>query len=524
MKKIKKVLAMIMAMAMIMGLGMTAFAANPGDDDIVGTSDDTGIITVSGITAEPEITVTAYKIVDAVYDANDNFTGYDARYDVIDDVTNISQDELNAIIADINSGDLTVPVISEEMNTTDETSYSAEVPVGTYLVMISGAETKVYNPVVVSVSYQNDEGVNIIDEGSVSVIADGNAWVKVSGVPTVDKVIDDGTDDGVKGDSADIGDIVNYDVTISPIPNYGGDHPVLNVVDTLSAGLDYEENSLTVKIVKADGTEIPLTNGTDYTLVTKGKTIAVDFVVGGEYTLNEYVGEAAVIEYQAKVTAAAVVNEDGNNNDVVLNYSKDSKVDGDDGTDEDKTYTYTFDIDGNTTGTKEIITKVGEDEDSEALAGAVFGLYTDEEATQLYTSDKYVDGCKVTSDGEGQLYITGLEEGTYYLKEISAPKEYSVNTHIFEVVINAEYNADGTLESWDYTVDGTKVAEFTVTHDAGTTTAAPNITGIDIENTKLVNLPSTGGIGTTIFTIGGIVIMVAAAGLYFANRRKNNAE
>lgn len=231
-------------------------------------------------------------------------------------------------------------------------------------------------------------------------------------------MIDDGSDDGIKGDSADIGDIVNYDVTINPIPNYGGDHPVLNVVDTLSAGLDYVEGSLTVKIG-----ETSLTEGTDYTLAVSGQEITVDFVVADEYKLNSYVGQSVVIEYSAEVTSAAAVNEDGNNNDVTLNYTKDSKVDGDDGTDKDKTYTYTFDIDGSATGTKEIITKVGEDGDAEALEGAVFGLYTDEDATMLYTSDIYTEGCTVTSDTEGQLYITGLEAGTYYLKEISAPRE-----------------------------------------------------------------------------------------------------
>lgn len=513
--KAKKVLAMLMASAMIMGTSVTAFAANSGTDGIIGTDDDMGRITVSGITVEEGLDVTAYKIVDATYDTNKNFTGYDARYDVITDLENIDQEDLNSIIADIKSTEPSVPVISKEMTSTDGTTYSAEVPVGTYLVMIEGADTKVYNPVVVSVSYQNAEGQNVIDEGAVNVISDGKSWVKVSDVPTVDKVIDDGSDDGIKGNSADIGDIVNYDVTINPIPNYGGDHPVLNVVDTLSAGLDYVEDSLTVKIG-----ETSLTEGTDYTLAVSGQKITVDFVVDDEYKLNSYVGQSVVIEYSAEVTSAAAVNEDGNNNDVTLNYTKDSKVDGDDGTDKDKTYTYTFDIDGSATGTKEIITKVGEDGDAEALEGAVFGLYTDEDATMLYTSDIYTEGCTVTSDTEGQLYITGLEAGTYYLKEISAPDEYTVNTHIFKIVIAATYDAEGKLTAWNYTVDGTEVADFTVSHDGGTVEATPDITGIDIQNTKLVNLPSTGGIGTTIFTIGGCAIMVTAAGLYFATRKK----
>lgn len=517
MKRMKKLFAILMTMAMVMGLGITGFAA-AGDDNVIGTSDDTGTISVSGIASEEGITVTAYKIVEAMYDeTNHNFTGYHARYSVIDDVTNITQDELNAIIADITSDTPAVNVISQPMTSTDGTSYSATVPVGSYLVMITGAETKVYNPVVVSVDYQNEEGQNVIDDGEVSVIADGNAWAKVSSVPTVEKVIDDGSDDGSKGNSADIGDIINYDVTINPIPNYGGDHPVLNVVDTLSTGLEYVDRSLTVKIG-----ETTLTAGKDYTFTPNGQSLTVNFVVNGKYTLNEYAGKSAVIEYQAKVTEGAVVNEDGNNNDVVLNYSKDSKVDSDDGTDEDKTYTYTFDIDGNTTVTDKIVTKTGEDENEEALSGAVFGLYTDEAATQLYENDvTNVKYDNIVSDTEGQLYITGLAEGTYYLKELSAPEGYSVNTHIFKIEIKATYNTDGTLANWTYIIDGTNVRTITVSHE-GETTATPSGKGIDIENTKLSSLPSTGGMGTTLFTIAGCVIMISAAGLFFATRKKAN--
>lgn len=517
MKRMKKLFAILMTMAMVMGLSITGFAA-AGSDGVIGTSDDTGIISVNGITREEGITVTAYKIVEATYDeTNGNFTGYNARYDVIDDVTNITQDDLNAIIADITSNTPTVPVISETMTPTDGTSYSATVPVGSYLVMITGAETKVYNPVVVSVDYQNEEGQNVLGEGDVSVIASDNSWVKVSSVPTVGKVIDDGSDDGSKGNSADIGDTINYDVTIDPIPNYGGEHPVLNVVDTLSNGLEYVANSLTVKI---DGDTLDA--GTDYTFTPSGQNLTVDFVVNGKYTLNEYVGKSVVIEYQAKVTTAAIINEDGNHNDVVLNYSKDSKVDGDDGTDEDKTYTYTFDIDGDTKVTDKIVTKTGEDENEEALPGAVFGLYTDEETTQLYENEvEDADYDNIVSGAEGQLHITGLAEGTYYLKELSAPNGYSVNTHVFTIEIKATYNTDGTLASWTYTIDGTDVRTITVNHE-GETTVTPSEGGIDIENTKLTALPSTGGMGTTLFTIAGCVIMISAAGLFFATRKKAN--
>ena len=520
MKRMKKLFAILMTMAMVMGLGITGFAA----DNIVGNYDDVGTITVSGIAEEDntDLKVVAYPIIQASYnETNHNFEGYSSNYPSIitetvmaDPVKNIDQDILNRIIAVLDTSG-TYYEMTE--SSTDSGTYTAEVPVGSYLVMITGAETKVYNPVVVSVDYQNEKGQNVIGEGDVSVVGDGNAWVKVSNVPKVEKDIDDGSSDGLKGDSANIGDIINYDVTIDPIPNYGGEHPVLNVVDTLSNGLEYVANSLTVKI---DGDTLDA--GTDYTFTPSGQSLTVDFVVNGEYTLNEYVGKSVVIEYQAKVTTNAIVNEDGNYNDVDLNYSKDSKVDGDDGLDEDKTYTYTFDIDGDTTVTDKIVTKTGEDENEKALPGAVFGLYTDENATKLYDNEvANVNYDNIISDAEGQLYITGLAEGTYYLKELSAPEGYSVNTHIFKIEIKATYNTDGTLANWTYTIDGTNVRTITVSHE-GETTAMPSGEGIDIENTKLSALPSTGGMGTTLFTIAGCVIMISAAGLFFATRKKAN--
>ncbi len=532
MSKIKKLLAIVLSLAMIMGMSLTTFAA----DNIVGNSDDVGTITVNGITPEDGIAVTAYQIVEAQYDqTTDAFTGYNALYDSIDDSgdivapDDIDQDTLNSILADIRGNNPTVdPARSYTMTSTNGTSYSAEVPVGTYLVVIENAETKVYNPVVVSVSYVNAEGGNDLSEGIVGISDNNNAWVKVSDVPNVDKSVSDADDEkDQNGNSVNVGDTVTYKVTINPIPNYGGDHPVLNVVDTLSAGLTYQGN-VKVEIQTAAGVSVDeLDEDTHFTL-TPGRTaegldtITVDFVVGGEYTLNSFTGNnyKVVITYDAIVNNNAVVNAGGNNNDVILNYTTDSKTTGHNDTDEDKTYTYTFDIDGSTTGTKEIITKVGEGEDKEALSGALFGLYTDRSCDEddLYTNNVFTG--TVTSDKEGQLYISGLAAGTYYLKEISAPDGYSINTHVFEIVISASYNPDGTLASWKVTIDGTEEASFTVDHTSGIPVTTPDIDGVDIKNTHLSSLPSTGGMGTTIFTIGGCVIMIAAAGLYFTSRRR----
>ena len=94
------------------------------------------------------------------------------------------------------------------------------------------------------------------------------------------------------------------------------------------------------------------------------------------------------------------------------------------------------------------------------------------------------------------MYKRQLYKGTdvtYAFKEVVAPEGYSINTDDAEV----SFDADDTH---------TKVIEGTAS----------------MTDTKLAALPATGGIGTYIFTIAGIIIMAAAAGFFFVSRRKTN--
>ena len=263
-------------------------------------------------------------------------------------------------------------------------------------------------------------------------------------------------------------------------------------------------------------------------------------------------GKDLVIMYTATLTADAETNHTGNENNVVLNYTHDSKTNGNDGTSTDRTYTYTFDIDGGVSGTSTTLTKlteglltktgektettitVGEEEIENVLSGAEFTLYTvnpdeftgtaDELAAKVYTNASGFTGV-VKSDTNGQLPIRGLEAGTYYLKETKAPTGYSLNTHVFEIKIEASINEEnGQLDAWTITIDNTTTNTFAVSHTGDTKTVTINggdkLNTVQVPNTTLSSLPSTGGIGTTIFTIGGCAIMIIAAGLYFASRRK----
>ena len=91
---------------------------------------------------------------------------------------------------------------------------------------------------------------------------------------------------------------------------------------------------------------------------------------------------------------------------------------------------------------------------------------------------------------------------------------------MYKIEIETVIDPDtGVLESWTITIDDEATSSFAMNNG---TASKIQLTETDIQNTKLSELPSTGGIGTTIFTIGGCVIMVTAAGLYFATRKKEH--
>ena len=514
MKRMKKLFALLMTLAMVMGLGITGFAATNGADQKYGTIDDRGTIAVSGV--EEGVTVRAYKIIEAKYEnAGEQFSGYNVRYTTNPAITipsdgspvEISQTQMDQLEKmDLGTG--------EPMNWDSESeTYKADVAPGTYLVRVTDSETHIYNTMVVSVYY----GTNNLNE-TVLNVSEVNA--KKSDHPTINKKVD-----GVDGNSAEIGDTVTYTIVVNPIPHYSGKYPVFNIVDTLSSGLTYNRD-LEVKI----GTE----TFNNYELTTptpESNQIKIDFVTDDDgYTLNDYTGQSMTITYTATVNASAVVNEDFNNNDARLNYTRDSKVQNEDTYVEDKTYTYTFEIDGDLSGTTGIIDKVGDKTgDTDGLNGATFALYKENPDTNPSTRPFKETTTATVNDKKGQMTFTGLEAGTYYLKEISAPTGYSLNTNVYTIEIAATYYGEsdgvakedyGKLKSWEVKVDGTTAASFSINNEG--TITNNSITGADIKNTTITALPSTGGMGTTLFTIAGCVIMISAAGLFFATRKKAN--
>lgn len=302
--------------------------------------------------------------------------------------------------------------------------------------------------------------------------------------PTVEKKVkEDSTGAFGETNDADIGQTVDFETTITVVDGQPKGY-VLH--DTMSAGLTFN-GKVEVKIgnrtLKAD---------TDYTLVTAdlndGCTFEVRFV-DGQLKPNDVV----TVTYSATVNEKAVIGGEGNPNTTKLSYTDGSTTTKKD-TPESKTYTYVWEFD---------VLKYTMKKDTETpLAGAKFVLYKTVDGKNYYV--KVADG-KVTgwteTKAEGTVFVTpdngsftisGLDADTYYLEEVEAPAGYNKLAEPVKVTITASINA------------ATNVGTATVTY-------GENSTGtVKIENKTGVELPSTGGVGTTIFyVIGGLLMAVA---------------
>ncbi len=507
---IKKFTACLLALTMVLGMSTVAMAATP-------SSTDTGSITVNGLSEG--VTVTAYQIAKATYDEDGNFLGYEMTVSTTENGFKINSDGSydESTLTEANLAALYAALTGLEVTGSATvslgTNYAtiSDLPVGSYLIVVSGSESVAYGMMIGSVSYAVDEDGNwIISNGSFSV-EDSEVWAKAT-TPTLGKTEHHTGGDETHGESANVGDEITFDITISNIPSYQGDNPHFDVDDKLT-GLTIsndELNELTVKIMNGEETVATLVKGTDYTVTQISDTeFDVNFVVNEAYTLNEYAnkGYTLVIEYQATITEDAVsYNDDGEaeyDNDATLTYSTNSFSTGDDdtGTSEDQDYEYTFAVNAS---------KV--DGDNEPLEGATFGLFTDSSCNDAYTQNG--QAVTATSGSDGTIHFSGLAEGTYYMKETEAATGYLLNDAVYTVVISADYDESGKITNWTITVtlDGETVGSATDSAD----------TNLSIINTKTGLLPSMGGMGTTLFTIIGLIMVVCALGGVIVYRKRRS--
>lgn len=536
MKKMKKFFAMFLALAMVLGMSVTTFAAELPKPDNKATG------TVVGV--ESGATVTAYQIVKAKYNKNgdveEGFAGYElvragsiAGTDFVPDNAEIS--ELAA-----NTDGLPSRPMTESTDSDGKVIYTADLEAGYWMVLVNNTNTTNYNPMLLGIYYTNtadgtvlapDPGEDFeVDADADYVLNNQTVYAKSSEV-TVTKTANKTTDR--------VGETVTYTLA-GTIPSYSAEYTTNSLTyimrDSIVSGLSYVGN---VKVTAATETGLTYTvhyysdkegtaeiiSGAEAEKAASAKSFSVEF--GGAYihslaSLPE-AQRSVTVTYDAKITAEAITAK--GENDVTLSYSNDPQTPASNGETGDKVYTYTFAVKG---GFK----KTGEN--NAVLPGAEFTVYDGDQAIQIVKSDGTTANVATSETETGEIYIGGLAgDKTYTMKETKAPDGYTLNGTVYTISFPEEKRTTKTvdgktvIDTYTVAISYTDAAEDkTVTNetvlrygDTGTLDFQSG-TVTTIVNTKLTSLPSTGGIGTTIFTVGGCAIMIIAAGLYFSLRRR----
>lgn len=497
MKLIKKIAAIMFAFMMVVSM-----SCNVKADDTTTATTEKGTITINN--AVDGQTYTIYKLLDLEsYDKTKNNYSYkpaNGWESFIDQNTDyFIKNEYDGISWKANEGETTEQAQKRASALAKKAlSYATTNNIG------NKGTAKASNN---TVTFKNlDLGYYLVDSsvGALCLLDTTNPTATIqekNGVPSVKKTITDGgvlaTDH--KSNSVNIGDTVTFQTIIDV--KKGAQGYVLH--DTLSTGLKLisKINDLTDSPIMAvaSGTDESgkafhnnLTKDSHYTITYDDHSFTVT-ILDSYLKTHETVDYHIAINYKAILTDAAVVGGAGNTNETYLKYGVSSE------STPSNTTTYTFGIPVfKYTGTEK-----------KALAGAKFKLYTDEQCknevnVKLDNSD-YIVGTSDESknvmtspETTGKFNIHGLKAGTYYLKEIEAPKGYNKLAAKITIIID-EY---GNL-----TVNGKNTIDN------------KPITEVDVENKTGTVLPSTGGAGTTmIYLIGGALVL--GSGVVLATKRR----
>lgn len=261
------------------------------------------------------------------------------------------------------------------------------------------------------------------------------------------------------------------------------------------------------------------------------KSIDLDASTPGTQSLTK--DSIVTIEYTAVLNSKAEIGLPGQENKVKLEYSNNPNATGDGTTKpgdtgetpEDKVIVFTYELD---------TTKVDGIDNTKKLENAEFKLYRMKGSTKEYVkvdadskvagwTDTAADATTLISDTNGLFKVIGLDDGTYFLEETKAPSGYNKLTNAVEVVITATTVNNQTWNSSPadaLTKLEVKTGSNTVTGDVAT-----GIASINIANNKGSTLPSTGGIGTTIFyVLGGTLVVGSGIALVTKKRLGKNED
>lgn len=525
-KTIKKLLAALLAVAMVCAMAIPAFAYNPGEteENLNGTHGYSafqifkGVIskdnpTLSGVDwgqniTEPDIFLANLKNDPTI---GEKFETAATAQEVLAVISQWSNSDDNSIaFARVvcsylypNADAKPEPVI------TDHTG-GINIPKSGYYLIV---DTTYFNP---GDYYHAYNSFFLLNVPQVPYVVPINRKVVK---PTVEKEVydnQDGTNEAGFGSSADhaINEEFQFKLTATLPANLDRaydyyDEYMVTFCDTLSAGITFDRWDTVV--INNGGADIPIPAENYYSDASnQDLTLSIEDVKTCAPGLNLNNGATITVTYTAHLNEKAYVNTAGgasnteNKNSVYLIYSNNPRSSAFfDRTPESAVCVYTYQLNN---------TKYHDDDTpGHELAGAGFRLYSGKDCTEeqeIKLKKNTTDGTyspyfgtdagdEMISDNKGQFNVKGLDAGTYYLRETKTPDDYSACPDK-EIVISATHTEYNVALSGDL-------------------------------NNKIINikaggitLPSTGGIGTTLFYVVGGGLMVAAIVLLVTKKRMEN--
>ena len=390
---------------------------------------------------------------------------------------------------------------------------------------------------------------------------DGAAWnydVTVypknqTGNPTLDKTVreaknstgkntgslTDITDGYAHTATASVGDTVDYQIisTLPTITSKASSLSEYTYVDTLSKGIKYNENDVVIEFFKDAGcTDKIATWAVNSGKFTVGyedtaNTMTIHMTDAGLAEINEsesvytdsvkrgYSDCTMRITYAATLTVAAKMGDTDNPNEVVLTWKRTNTTYFD--TLKDCCHVYTYGIDvlkqfsdngGNVRNVK--FRLHNDSDDCYIIAEQKDGVYY-----AKGFAEKKADATTFVPDSSGHIVVKGLEDDAYSLTEIATDKGYVLLKEAVKIAIKTAEN--GQCEKC-----GTKLltASATVNGKDVTMSDGNAIVPLTVVNNPGFDLPKTGGYGTWMFTIGGVVLLGAAAFIVIRSRKHKNEQ
>lgn len=366
--------------------------------------------------------------------------------------------------------------------------------------------------------------------------------------PTLEKTVKDGENWDDETD-ASIGDTVTWKVTAS-VPSKVNELKEFSLKDTMSQALTWvSEEEAQLTITTDPGVE--LTRDTDYTLTvpqnnTAGGSWTISFTQDGKNKLATSNVTSIDVTFNTVLNANASVGSAGNLNTGELDYSNaiyptedpsnpnDDKEPGKDViTDQAIVYTFALGVekvDGSTRTplanvTFDLYSYEGEEEVTEDILKSS-GTPISVAQTGAGVGHYVVDGAgnaTLTTDAEGNIVVNGLKNGNYYLVETKTNAGYNLLKEPVKVEINVTF-ATTTETKTETDLDGNTTSTTTV--KTTSFEGGKDNTGtyeIEVQNNKGFQLPTTGGTGTILASLIGILLMGGGAFVFFSSRKKKNA-